>query len=751
MTSGSPMESPGHRRRPALLGQTGLHPALSRPPTENEHQSVKGVSDLSADRTSYAAAPLKSYRDQLQCSVDPYATVRSSKSTGSRASLSAKGRLSSPTSSPQIWRNSRLISNETLVDSLNSGQDSPLCDNHRWSIWTSNSSLMSDLAEESLNVDSLVSQPLRERFDMTEACGTSSGAPLRLPTEGDDDDETDNLTSTSRRSSSTSSRAFTPDSSGCAFSASDRSSVMPKGTIVGTQRSEQTPASAEGRPTDFTRSASDIALDAVLASTMLALEKANSLLLSTMSGRAQIAKLRASESELDSLMEQKERDLQRLLDQNRSMSQTMEKVNAELDSFLTSTAPQSSATRLGSGWRVQGPAVPSSDVHFHSTQLEGIVEAQDKGATVSKSAAKRLERVLSTRSQSPKDVLPPQKSRADAKTLLSSLVNITSSSGESARPPEIPSNRRPSLNKASTTTTLDTVDHADVTSSNSSLSNPPLPSESKPTSSTTPVIDPSEKVLKTRRSIGTLGPHTPRPMQAPARSASALLVPTQASVPARSSLSDAFGLGAVSKTGQVSSETPLEKCEEGFATPQSMLTKTPVQSETSPSFLHKRTPSALHSRTASVIKPSTIASSEWTAYHALASPNIRDSDHALWSTPGSRNMSTERSAISAAQGRGALAALKLLNQQTAAAGTSDKLEAASGSAHPPLGRTASSTSNSGAAAGTSEDGAPLNSSAAASEASSPWTFASWMGFSQSRSNSETPDDLSSDIQSGLSP
>ncbi|MCO5549744.1 hypothetical protein L7F22_003217 [Adiantum nelumboides] len=162
---------------------------------------------------------------------------------------------------------------------------------------------------------------------------------------------------------------------------------------------------------------SEAALDAALSSTMLALTTANSLLLSTMSSRRELARLRALEAELDSDLAKKEDDIKRQIEFNRKTTRWMERACKKLDDVIQGREPLSGIESIDEldelNAKLQGSSnVPSftpgsrfmsrhdrapSTAATDSKQLAatfGIVEAKDDNATIGKSAAKRLERML---------------------------------------------------------------------------------------------------------------------------------------------------------------------------------------------------------------------------------------------------------------------------------------------------------------------------------------------------------------------
>lgn len=204
------------------------------------------------------------------------------------------------------------------------------------------------------------------------------------------------------------------------------------------RRRSQDPLRSPPSPT------SEAALDAALSSTMLALTTANSLLLSTMSSRRELARLRGLQNELENSLTRKEAELRRQLESNHRTTEWMERACQRLDDVLqgrspremaaddkdmdelavivsslrpppsntTSAAPSGvpllssprhSSSRSASYSAASGNAqgvqndrgasvgqVSAND----SLRAQGYVEAKDVGATIGKSAARRLESVL---------------------------------------------------------------------------------------------------------------------------------------------------------------------------------------------------------------------------------------------------------------------------------------------------------------------------------------------------------------------
>lgn len=171
---------------------------------------------------------------------------------------------------------------------------------------------------------------------------------------------------------------------------------------------------------------SEAALDAALSSTMLALTTANSLLLSTMASRREMARMRALESALESELDKRESQIKRQIDSTNMTTQWIENASRRLDDLLAGRTPESITTNeeleqitalvesrfpskpnphsfIRSQGNVDMPheRIPSTGhiVNNERSNVLGIVEARDESATIGKSAAKRLEKMLKHASQ----------------------------------------------------------------------------------------------------------------------------------------------------------------------------------------------------------------------------------------------------------------------------------------------------------------------------------------------------------------
>lgn len=151
------------------------------------------------------------------------------------------------------------------------------------------------------------------------------------------------------------------------------------------------------------------ALNAALASM---LSTANSLLISTMAARSDFARLQLMENALDVELDRREERVLMEIKNNEKMSQWMEAASVKLDTLLAESSTSSSrrpalistyTPPLGTiaagvsselmARHLRAPSTSQINVHDASSSL-GVFEAKDENATISKSAAKRLEKML---------------------------------------------------------------------------------------------------------------------------------------------------------------------------------------------------------------------------------------------------------------------------------------------------------------------------------------------------------------------
>ncbi|EPQ30881.1 uncharacterized protein PFL1_01778 [Pseudozyma flocculosa PF-1] len=149
----------------------------------------------------------------------------------------------------------------------------------------------------------------------------------------------------------------------------------------------------------------DPRLDALIAQTMRALEVSNNLLLSTLNSRAKFAQLRAIEASIDIGLDRRERSVRRQLHAVEQMTDFVGAKSDELRDLLASgsaTRPYTLARAQTAGANQAGLAsLPSLETLASTSSGKakadvgvGIVEAQDRDATIGKTAAKRLEKML---------------------------------------------------------------------------------------------------------------------------------------------------------------------------------------------------------------------------------------------------------------------------------------------------------------------------------------------------------------------
>lgn len=262
---------------------------------------------------------------------------------------------------PDIRRDS---SPSTIMSYESSRWEDANTRNPRWSTWTTDSTLL--LSDEG-NMDETMDTKAHSSFSKSQSYGRRPISPLNFQQY-----EQDQIAGPSH--SPPTSRASTPPS-----------------------------------PT------SEAALDAALSSTMLALTTANSLLLSTMSSRRELARLRALEAELDSDLTKKEEEIKRRIEFNKCTTRWMERACQKLDNVIQGRDTLNGIEELdeiNAGLHDSSYNIPSSTPGSRlmakhdrapstaatgSEQLAatfGIVEAKDDNATLGKSAAKRLERML---------------------------------------------------------------------------------------------------------------------------------------------------------------------------------------------------------------------------------------------------------------------------------------------------------------------------------------------------------------------
>lgn len=159
--------------------------------------------------------------------------------------------------------------------------------------------------------------------------------------------------------------------------------------------------------------------DSLNAALAAMLSTANSLLISTMTARTDLARLQAMESVLDAEMDRREASVLTEIDNNDKMIKWMEGATAKLDKLLAETAPsapmysRASTSRTTTASAVASTSEAGTTRHWRAPSMAtsqlntldpasslGVFEAKDDDATISKSAAKRLEKMLQRASSS---------------------------------------------------------------------------------------------------------------------------------------------------------------------------------------------------------------------------------------------------------------------------------------------------------------------------------------------------------------
>lgn len=442
-------------------------------------------------------------------------------------------------------------------------------------------------------------------------------------------------------------------------------------------------ASDEDETTSVECQEANFALDAALSSTMKALEAANALLISTMSSRTNLARLRAAETSLDDLMSDREMELLGQIESNRQMADRMDRICEELSEMATSFSPLSSPPSLRpstfAGKQSWGPAstgLTTAEARVSvDPKLGGIVEALDENATVGKTAAKRLERMLksdgdaeyitrksSASSSSAGPGTAPAAKAQDAKSLLSSLAASNGRSEDPDRDANGSGQRRPPSQRSNHSQA--SVTRGATATHRSSPSAPILGLMNASATASTSTSSTSGSFTESV-SGGVSRPPLTRD---------------------RSSLSQAFGLDeeggtsdrAISPVTPASRNLDLPAMDGNDAQSRSSAsgTGTPGPSV----LLHSRKPSYTHARSPSVIKPSTASS-------ALVSPGLADWNewamdghhHSTRSSPPTESDLHREGGLPGARGQGALAALKMLNAQTKGNGGASVVESSSSS------------------------------------------------------------------------
>ncbi len=171
-------------------------------------------------------------------------------------------------------------------------------------------------------------------------------------------------------------------------------------------------------------------IDRLMAATMEALEASNRLVLETLSSRAKLAQIHAMEAALDSHLDAREAHLYRQIQAVNDMTDFVAKTSAELQK-LTSPPGQSyrssTTATAPSTTQVTSLAEPA-ELEVRGAAAQGIVQALDRDATIGKTAAKRLERMLqsptTTPTSSPSSASAAQRRTSDSNRRAFSISNF---------------------------------------------------------------------------------------------------------------------------------------------------------------------------------------------------------------------------------------------------------------------------------------------------------------------------------------
>ncbi|TKY88288.1 hypothetical protein EX895_002640 [Sporisorium graminicola] len=140
-------------------------------------------------------------------------------------------------------------------------------------------------------------------------------------------------------------------------------------------------------------------IDRLMAATMEALEASNRLVLDTLSSRAKLAQLNAIEAALDSHLDAREAHLKRQIQAVTDMTDFVAKTSAELQKLTGASSGARAPSGVASTSQRSSLAEPA-ELQVRDAAATGIVQALDRDATIGKTAAKRLERMLQTPSPS---------------------------------------------------------------------------------------------------------------------------------------------------------------------------------------------------------------------------------------------------------------------------------------------------------------------------------------------------------------
>lgn len=618
----------------------------------------------------------------------------------------------------------------------------------RWSVWTADSTLHPDLDDrhnqdevddphKTYCTDSQVEMN-HKRFDVVgRGIGVNMG--IELP------HNRCSIASTSSRSTASSIQSsavspYTPcsvDSQPVMGLCSEPTGVPPTSNAGRSCPSPYCQAGDEEEEEDDDDEEVNAALDAALSSTMLALEAANSLLVSTMSSRTHLARLRATEHALDAMMTERERELLRQIEHNRQMGDHMDRVCTELSDMARSFPSSASLSLSKRVWTPLSTGSSTAETRVSiDPKLGGIVEALDENATVGKTAAKRLERMLkgdadSSSSSRMMSTSPPSTSIKDARSLLSAFATPTPA-------------------------TADARSVSDSVSTSSTTSKKTTPSRRSSHSQLSPstTARPSMLAGKAHRSSPS-APVLHHASSSSAMAATSVNAVQQSSIRppftrAKSSLSQAFGMpsaatiqenetkchvdGLPSSSGETLLRPPI--------TPEQRLLELPDTDDSSRSDAESdllqdfRRFSAGHARSPSVIKPSTASS-------ALLSPDLSEWNQWRIQEEADQQPDTPQSIL---RGHGALAALRSLNSQTHPPTNTSRPPSVTIPSSP---RVPTTTSIAPAASRTTDTPASNNTTTdtntpptpadatSSSTTTKSWTLSGWMRFNNSSQSQST--------------
>ncbi|CBQ69510.1 conserved hypothetical protein [Sporisorium reilianum SRZ2] len=136
-------------------------------------------------------------------------------------------------------------------------------------------------------------------------------------------------------------------------------------------------------------------IDRLMAATMEALEASNRLVLDTLSSRAKLAQLNAIEAALDSHLDAREAHLRRQIQAVTDMTDFVAKTSADLQKLTAASNGLRVPSGVASTSQLSTLADPA-ELQVRDAAATGIVQALDRDATIGKTAAKRLERMLQT-------------------------------------------------------------------------------------------------------------------------------------------------------------------------------------------------------------------------------------------------------------------------------------------------------------------------------------------------------------------